>query len=281
MTYKYCPNYRVSLSSEKNNDYLVYKPRCKQWSCPYCAIVNRKIWRARIMSEVETTPAVKIWYFWTLTLLGKDHKGLKHSINMWRKNWQKLIKRIKRDCGKLRYCRVFEMHKDGTLHIHMLCDKSYDDCVIIPKTKKQKERRESPKLRKHLNKLKLGYIHDIKIIDTEDQQNNGIARNISAYIVKYMTKDSMTYARSVLLDMNSRLRVIQTSKGWYQEDKKDPDRVWKIEPIFKTTYMALPAHNTVTDVTTDRNITIDDFHDFDYYPNRTSDLLDVADIDST
>ncbi len=281
MPYKYCPNYQQAITSEKNSNFIVYKPRCKLWSCPYCADVNRKIWRARIMSEIESTPHVKTWYFWTLTLLGKDHKGIQHSIDVWRDNWQKLIMRIKRNLGKLRYVRVFEMHNDGTMHVHLLCDKSYDDCVVIKKTKKQKERRESPTLTKHLNKLGLGYIHDIKVIETEKTENNGISRNVSAYIIKYMTKDSIEYARAVLKESGSKLRVIQASNGWYQEDKKESDRVWLRNPIYLSTYMILPPENSIFDITTEKNVTIDDFYHHDHYPNSTSDLVNRADNEDT
>lgn len=230
------------------------------------------------MSEIEQTPQIKTWFFWTLTLVGKDHKGLLHSLDIWRSQWHKLRKRIIRAVGKMRYVRVFEPHKDGTLHIHLLADKTYDDVEIIPAKNGAKQRHESPKLRKQLIKLGLGYIHDIKPITTEEIEDNGIARNISAYIIKYMTKDSMNYSRDIISDLGSKLRVIQTSNGWYNKSDRESDTVWKREPLFKTTYLSLPSKRTAKDISTKRTITIDDFHEYEHYPNRTSDLIDRADL---
>lgn len=273
----FCPAYPVTITSTKNDNWLIYRARCKRWSCQYCSVENRKIWRGRIMSEIESTPAIKIWYFWTITLLGKDHKGIEHSVNVWRDKWSKLRKRITRNLGKLRYVRVFEMHKDGTMHIHMLCDKSYDDVEVIPATKKQKKRHESETLRDHLDDLGLGYIHDIKPILTENIEENGIARNVSKYIVKYMTKDAMSYAREVLRNAGTKIRIVQTSHKFYNETKKDSDVDWTDAPLFKTTYLGLPKNKTAKDIATNRTISIDDFHDYDYYPNPISDLIDIAD----
>lgn len=278
MKHTFCPSYSVALTAENNGNYKIYKPRCKRWSCKYCAIENRKIWRGRIMSEIESTPAIKTWYFWTLTLVGKDHNGLLHSLDVWREAWHKLRKRIVRALGKLRYVRIFEMHKDGTLHIHMLADKTYDDIETIPARGKAKKRHESPKLRQQLIKLGLGYIHDIKPITTENIEENGIARNISAYAVKYMTKDSMSFARLTIKESGSTLRLISTSHKFYNKNDKDTDDIWLKNPLFKTSYLAMPPKKTAKDISTDRKVTIDDFHGYDHYPNRTSDLIDIADM---
>ena len=268
--------YQTVVTAEENGNRYIFKPRCKQWKCPYCAVVNKKVWRSRIMNEIESTPQMKVWYFYTFTLLGKDHSGLKHSLSVWRDQWAKLRKRLKRDLGKFRYVRVFEMHKDKTLHIHMLADASYDDCIYIDATDKQKERRESSTLRKHLNELQLGYIHDIKVIKTKDETNNGIARNVSAYITKYMTKDIQTFVRNNLSDSKIRLRMIQTSYKWFNEGKHDMKLNWDRSPLFETEYLNLPRGKEAYDITTDRKVNIDDFHEYNYYPNKISDLIDIA-----
>mgnify|MGYP000470266018 CR=1 FL=1 len=276
---KYCPNYSTSLKAKDKNNTYIYKARCKQWSCPYCAGVNKRIWRGRIMNEIESTPEHKIWYFWTLTLLGKDHKGLNHSLQIWRDKWSKLRKRIVRDLGKLRFVRVFEMHKDGTLHIHMLTDKAYKDLKTIAATDKQSERHESAKLTKHLNDLDLGYIHDIKTIETENEEENGIARNVSAYVVKYLTKDVQEFVRVILRKSKTRMRIIQTSHKWYNDTKKDAELTWKQESLYRSEYLAMESYKDAIDLSTDTVITIDDFHEYDHYPNKISDILDAAEHD--
>ena len=229
------------------------------------------------MNEIERSHDTKTWYFWTLTLLGKDHTGLKHSIDKWRDTWSKLRKRIIRDLGKLKFVRIFEMHKDGTLHVHMLTDKSYTDCYQVEATDTAKERTESVKLRQHLIDLDLGYIHDIKRIDTPKKEANGIARNVSAYIVKYMTKDIQSNVRSILKEHGSRLRIVQTSIGWFDKQPDDTVLDWSKSPVFKTEYLAMGQSEQVIDLAKDERITIDDFYDHDFYPNRTSDLVDQVD----
>lgn len=277
MSKNFCPNYSASFVAKEGKDNLVFKSRCKQWSCPYCAKVNQRIWRARIMGEVESTPDCKEWFFWTLTLSPKEHKGtMVSSALVWRDVWDKLMKRVKRDLGKMRYVRVFEPHKSGILHVHMLADKSYDDVVVVEEDD-GRDNHVSEKMLKHLLELGLGVRHDIRPIVTYNFDDNGLARNVSAYVTKYLTKDIQSLARSVLKDNGlNRIRVIQTSLKWFNVTKNDAKLNWENRALTLTEVLYGDSDGKSLDISKDRVITTDDFYDYDHYPNKMSDIIDIA-----
>jgi len=281
MATEYCPNYSVPLTStdaDKTTPALIYRARCKQWSCAYCAEINRRIWRARIMLEVQKKEAD--WHFWTLTLDGADHQeNTGYSLKVWRSGWDKLMKRVRRDLGKLRYARVFETHRDGTLHVHMLADKTYLDVVCF-KERDGRENWRSDTLKRALTDLGLGWRHDLKPIVTKDAENDGQARNVSAYFVKYLTKEIQSDVRFELRQAGiGRIRMIQTSRGWAKVPAQESEREWQRGGLHVLVFDALKAQGfPVVDANLSRAIRLSDYRGETYYPNRYSDLADLADI---
>ena len=278
---QHCPRYSVALHTTDNaeNDALIYRARCKAWSCDYCAEINRKVWRARIMLEVAKNPA-DVWHFWTLTLDGKNHEGnTAKSLQVWREGWDKLMKRVKRDLGAMRYVRVFETHQDGTLHVHMLCDKTYPDVVAVLESDGRINYR-SDDLKSHLEALALGWRHDLKPIVTNNAENDGNARNVSAYCVKYMTKDIQSNVRSTLrLAGMDRVRMIQTSQQWANVPTSATPRAWKKGGLQFVTFDKLTLDGIVTvDVDIKRVVTTGDYYGYDVYPNKIVDLLNEQEI---
>lgn len=276
MNLKFCPTYGMVLNGEhaENGNLYVARTRCKQWNCPYCAVVNKNVWMYRIIKHV-LNGKVKHWYFWTLTLLGDDHKGLVHSLVIWRDTWDKLMKRIRRDLGKVQYVRVFETHQDGTLHIHMLCDKTYGD--VVQRGTDENKRHHSDKLQTHLDSLNLGYIHDIKPIVTSYGGNEGNAINVASYATKYMTKDLQSDVRQALKAHGfARVRMIQTSQKWYDDKPDTSDIAWSKGALQYATYRAKPAESEAIDVTYNEDIEHEDFYEYTHYPNRIVDLLHQA-----
>lgn len=275
----YCPNYSTALhtTGSGSKEGLVYRARCKQWSCAYCAEINRRVWRARIMLEVEKS-SDQSWYFWTITLDGSDHgKGTAHSLQVWREHWDNLMKRVRRDVKTLRYVRVFEAHKTGTLHVHMLADKTYDDVTQVIEDDGRDNWR-SDTLKAHLTALKLGWRHDVRPIITVDFEENGNARNVSAYVCKYLTKSIQSNIRERLRDAGmSRVRMIQTSRGWSNVPTSDNQRVWDVGGVTFEDYDKLVADGGVLiDAQTKHAVKTSDYHGEPIYPNRYSDLSDMA-----
>lgn len=276
----YCPHYSLPLhtTDKGEGDALIYRARCKQWTCEYCAELNRRVWRARLMLEVEKEPVVG-WYFWTFTLLGKDHEGdTATSLQVWREHWDTLMKRLKRDVGKFRYVRVFEGHKSGILHVHMLADATYSDVVEIAESDGRVNYR-SDTCEKHLIEIGLGWRHDIKPIITTDYSEDGHARNVSAYVTKYLTKAIQSNVRQLLKDAGMpRVRMIQTSQRWSRTPKYADIRTWSQGGISFDDYDTQIEQGIQTiDVDNQRVVKPMDFHGERMYPNRISDLTDIAD----
>jgi len=271
---KYCTRINLALKAYEQGNALLYRPRCKQWSCGYCAKVNRDIWQARIMNEIADGRCEQ-WYFWTLTLDGKDHNGNTiESLQKWRDVWDKLLKRIKRDLKKMRYVRIFETHKDGTLHVHMLTDLAYDD-LIETKESDGRSNWTSAKLQKHLTEVGLGWRHDIRPLDKVDTDKS--IKDVSKYVIKYMTKSIQSKVRKALSDAGmSRVRMVQTSHKWFNETQLDQALLWTREPLFKSEFDNLPQGKLAKDISRDRIIEEKDFYDSGTYPNRISDTVDLA-----
>lgn len=219
---KYCPNYSAVITAYDvgNNCRFLLRTRCKQWNCPYCAPKNMREWRYRIMATIEEYGDNVDWYLWTLTLSPKHHKSgsTAKSLRVWRKHWNKLMGKVKYRLGKFMYIRVFETHKSGILHVHMLANATFDDVVRIKEYNDKQEmniRNHSEKMEKIMVSYGLGKIHDIKPIVTDTYEENGHARNVSAYVTKYLTKDIQSDVRLTLKKSGmENVRMIQTSHGW-------------------------------------------------------------------
>jgi hypothetical protein len=131
----------------------------------------------------------------------------------------------------------------------------------------------------HLKDLGIGTIHDLRPINTENSENNGVARNVSAYITKYMTKDLQGDLRNVLKhnDM-SRIRMIQTSQSFGKIEKIEPDRAWVVGVLKLWEHESLPNGNKSIDLSRELELEINDFGDEEHYPNKMTDLQWIAEI---
>ena len=247
---QYCPNYSVSISAldtEKKTRYVL-RTRCKQWDCEYCAPKNMREWRYRIMATIEKRDADIVppyaydqWYLWTLTLSPRYHQNgsTSDSLQQWRKHWNKLMGKLRYNLGKFMYIRVFETHKSGVLHVHMLANRTFDDIQqIIEYDEEQNKniRHNSAKLRAIMLSYGLGTIHDIKPVNTTNFDDNGNARNVSAYVTKYLTKEIQSSVRSELRKKDfTHVRMIQTSHGWEQITKQS-EYEWQVGRITYAQY---------------------------------------------
>lgn len=223
---------------------MVARARCKRWSCPYCAAVNRRVWQYRIISEVHERPAAQGWTFFTFTLDGKDHgKGTAHSLRVWRRAWDKLQKRLQREYGRHRYLRVLEAHKDGTLHVHELAACAVPDRVMtIEKDKRVLWTSET--VEAHLVALGLGWRHDCRPLRNEIEYSSD-AIYIGAYVAKYLTKGRQDAIRAAVEAAGmGKLRVIQASQGWHPGPAaKAPEGEWQVsDGITEAEFRAAEGH---------------------------------------
>lgn len=280
--YLYCPRYAAIVRTNDDGQQLVGRARCKQWSCPYCSVVNRRQWQARIANEVKARPG-ESWHFWTLTLDGKDHDGnAANSLIVWRRSWDAFWKGVRRKVAvsgkKLRYLRVFETHKDGTLHVHLLANATFPDVVLVPaRHKRERERYESDTLRELLEHHKFGPIHDVRPLanDNKKYPDSNDAIFIAAYLAKYLTKDIQQNVRSAIRDAGlQRVRMLQTSQGWAKLDNQGT-RSWEVGPISEWLAASIWRNGgDILDVNTGHTLEAVDFQNWQYYPNFDTVLLD-------
>lgn len=184
---------------------LVYKPvpngitvmsrlRCKSWQCEFCARKNREMWRSHLKKRIGRIGGA--WWFITLTA-HEDLRGRSVSLQNIRGNLDRLFKRIRRVWGSVDYVRVFETHKTGAFHAHIVLSGLSDRVQRYVAKNGQEYYRPTDILRGHGNwgcqtwfrrnarQIGMGYMVDTKRIQTVSQVVN--------YITKYMTKEAQAF----------------------------------------------------------------------------------------
>jgi len=181
------------------------KGTCSMWSCESCGARNAKRWIARIIDGCNNLPA-KNWYFATITA-HRRWRGKHKSLMNIRKNWHKLRKRLARLADaqgeQLFYARVWEAHKDGSFHMHVVTNAPVG-------TRWLKD-----------NSAQCGLGYQAKI----DEVVN--AGQVAGYISKYMLKsmpNSTNYPKGA--------RRIEVSRNWIAWNAKVSDE-WGFVPSFE------------------------------------------------
>lgn len=258
----FCPNFSgLLLADDGGGRILIARTRCKQWDCPHCAELNRAIWKARIIHGVNEVGGD--WSFWSLTAHRKM-RGYDKSLLSLRGAWGKLYHRIKRKFGGFQYARIYEPHKDGSLHIHVISNLVFED-IVKGKTKGGKALSYSRWLRDTIPKCGGGY-------QTDAQNIEGHAGYVAGYIVKYMTKELGAFRSA-----RGRLRRIQLSQKWPKMELTDTsgnklewtliDALWLRECVGYWN-----DKKQIVDISTGRIIDSDVFEVFEYYPVEIADV---------
>lgn len=174
------------------------RARCGSWSCPECAMNNTRKWIARTIDGINKLEA-KEWHFATVTANG-SWRGYASLVNL-RKNWHKLRKRMARMAKKqgeaLFYVRVWEHHKDGSYHLHIITN------VAIT----------TRWLKDNAHSCGLGYQAKI------DKSVN--AGQAAGYMAKYMLKQSENLN---LYKFPKGARRIEASRNWVAWKKRNKDK---------------------------------------------------------
>lgn len=187
------------------------KGTCNMWSCDTCGARNAKKWIARVIDGCNKLPA-KSWYFATITAHRK-WRGSNKSLANIRKNWEKLRKRMMRLTIKqgedFYYVRVWEAHKDGSFHMHVITNAPVD----------------TRWLKDNAAKCGLGYQA------TYDEVVN--AGQVAGYISKYMLKampNATWYPKGA--------RRIEVSGNWVDWKKSDSDEWFFIKSFEEAQWQA-------------------------------------------
>lgn len=113
-----CESFRgIAVTDYKDGKGMV-RLRCKQWACEFCAIANQSMWRNHLF---KTMPQLSSdWTMVTVTCMGDDHRN-HTTLKRLMDNFDRLMKRLKREYGNFQYVRVYEQHKSDEFHMHILC----------------------------------------------------------------------------------------------------------------------------------------------------------------
>ena len=114
-----CPNPKVPfLTGIRKKEAILLRGSCGSWSCPVCGSRNARQWQARMLNHMNKDKSGR-WYFLTVTAHEKM-RGTTASVKNIRAGWKKLYNRMRRKYGVSEYVKVWEFHKDGSFHLHIL-----------------------------------------------------------------------------------------------------------------------------------------------------------------
>lgn len=125
-----CENTRdVTVFGKNKNEKtaILFNPRCKMWSCDYCAELNKDYWihQAARGSLLLVSEGAQLQF---VTLTSRGYATPNKSIYFFKRNWPKLRKRMADKTNewtpftgiKWSYFLVPERHKSGVLHAHLI-----------------------------------------------------------------------------------------------------------------------------------------------------------------
>lgn len=196
----------VAFKQTTPDTVVMARLRCKSWQCPFCAKENRKMWGKHLRSRLPKVSSN--WWFVTVTA-HENLRGHDNSLANIRSNLDKFMKRIKRVWSDVEYVRVYEVHKKGAFHAHLLVSglsarvQKHTTPQGVPYYRPTLLERGVGNLsartwfRRTARSLGMGYMVDVQALD-------GIQKAVG-YVVKYLTKEAQNF-------VSKGLRRVQTSR---------------------------------------------------------------------
>lgn len=194
---------------------VITQTRCKMWTCDYCAKINREQWQARIIHGINTLNKPE-WSFITLTA----HENAKNYVTSMRNiqnGWKTLQTRIRRKIqeeGKAKsisYVRVYEQHKDGRVHWHMVLS-----WIPMDYKNPQKESDKGSRwVSDNARECGMGY-------QTKTLSIDGHGGYVASYVTKYLTKVESQWPKGT--------RIVQTSRDWPKKEIEESNEYhWTVQ----------------------------------------------------
>lgn len=164
---------------------IIIPMTCKSWDCPKCQPVKTAQW-------IEVAEAGKPERFITLTCDPGRFEDAIDAAETMNKQYAKLVEKIRKKYGTFEYIKVWELHKSGFPHLHILARGTFISQKWLSET---------------WSNLGIGEIVDIRKIRSKVQTTK--------YVMKYMGK---TIGK--LAAMWTNFRIITKSLGWLPESFK-------------------------------------------------------------
>lgn len=174
--------------------------RCKRWSCEHCKETNR---RKVIALAVKGKPTAML----TLTVSNKNYPSPHDAANDLKRGLVALRKRIARKFHgrKMSFLAVFERHKSGWPHLHLLIRAPFMPHKWLVECWKQ---------------ITASYIVDIRPIDGDNQAR--------FYVAKYLGKDLAPFEHC--------------KRWWRSHDFNDKEELTEEERQDRRLWMRMDAH---------------------------------------
>lgn len=260
----YCPNFNGIIKAYTQDGIVLARVRCKQWSCPHCAEINRHMWYIHIMRGIDAlikSGDYPLILFATFTAHESAHKAQDKagaSIKNLRQPIKKLLDRLrlvaKRAGGNLEYVRVYEAHYSGAIHAHMLVFMPDTSEITFTKRGVAKLRQRDGKFKRFKDVMRrygAGYMVDVKRVRSDYH-----AGQVVAYVTKYLTKSAQDIPVKGL-----RRIVASRAFGAIANMQDDSEYDWQISiGVSVDEYLQMLGKDKfVYDLNLDKVVTMDDY----------------------
>jgi hypothetical protein len=160
-----CKN--VPMMVGKNSQQMtavLFRPRCKCWSCESCARVNADLWqmRAQVGAQQFIEAGVEMVL---VTVTAHEKHDIRRAVEVLPDQWNKLRNRWQRATSKPQYILIPEVGEKGHFHLHLITNGALGTTWW-----KKKARRSG-----------LGYM-------AEESERNISASKTGFYVGKYLAK---------------------------------------------------------------------------------------------
>lgn len=189
----YCPRYpRLAIGWDgKSNEALLIRVRCKQWTCPHCAQVNKRQWQRRLIEGIKQLGGS--WSFWTLThdldYQSYDYVAQRQHLSAC---FNRLNTRLKRYFGRSApYARAIEIGGKGTRRMHHHVLWQYDPAPYTTTVRPDgSEYVMAYDMWYEIIMSRYGRIADVRPVtrNVADRPDHEQAIYAASYIAKYMSK---------------------------------------------------------------------------------------------
>jgi len=187
---KYCPNWvRIIFKppEDASGTALLRRLPCGNWECPYCGPINRKRWLLRLLKGFDGKR------FMFLTITCRPNSTPQSSLNDLKRTHERFVKRLKRvlrDEDTLTYALVYEVHKSGVYHSHLIVSPVIEKLLRIENKNKTVTFTASDDgelqfvnwLKDTTANLGLGYMAHV-----EYRKNSRSPKHAAMYALKYIT----------------------------------------------------------------------------------------------